>query len=471
MKLHSLLFTALCVALPARGMTPASTPVLHTAVSYVDGAFALAVSTLEKNTPDSLIKAGGSYGGEWTRDVSINSWNAAALLMPEKTAYSLWSVTTDGRSKIGHQTWDHIIWVTAAWDFYQKTGDRAFLAQAYTASRNTMREREADAFDSQYGLFTGPSVFNDGIAGYEEPIFTTKIRSSYVLDYPESKRIKCLSTNCIYYQAYQSLALMAETLGEKASVKVYRQKARSLRKQIRAYLYNKVSGRLYYLVDGYGKVHTHQEGLGTAFAILFGVVTPKEAATIIQNTHVTAYGLPSIYPHFARFDDEHPGRHNLIVWPFVNAFWADACQQCGRRDIFKNELLNLANLAVNKSNNCFYEIYNSLTGEQDGGWQQGSHWGSVHDQTWSATGFLRMVLTDLVGLRFTPEGMTLKPDVATMKELGFESLKGLRYREGTMDITLTGNGSSVKAIKVNGVKQGPNVRICPGTATIEIITQ
>ena len=95
-------------------------PVLKTGKANLDKAFTLAVETLFKNTPDSLIKAGGAYGGEWTRDVSINSWNAAALLMPEKTAYSLWSVTTDNRTFIGHQYWDHIIWVTGAFDSLRK---------------------------------------------------------------------------------------------------------------------------------------------------------------------------------------------------------------------------------------------------------------------------------------------------------------------------------------------------------------
>ena len=434
----------------------------------VDKAFSLAVATLERNTPDSLIKAGGTYGGEWTRDVSINSWNAATLLMPEKAAYSLWSVCTDGRTRIGHQTWDHIIWVIAAWDFYQKTGDLAFLRQAYTASQNTMREREGDAFDAQYGLFTGPSVFNDGIAGYDEPVFTTAIHSSYVLDYPEARRIHCLSTNSVYFGAYQALEKMATLLGDKAAAKIYRRQAKVLRSQIRTHLYNPAEGRLNYLIDGFGKVHTQQEGLGVAFAILFGVLTPKEAQQVIRHTYVSAYGLPSIHPHFHRFDDEHPGRHNSIIWPFVNAFWADACEQMGRGDILETELLNLANLAINKSNNCFYEIYNAKTGEQDGGWQQGDHWPSVYDQTWSATGFLRMVLTSALGMEFTPEGLTLSPDVAVLQHLGFQSLTGLRYRNGTLDITVSGTGSRIKALIVNGQRRSPKYRIAPATGTTRI---
>ena len=38
-------------------------PVLKTGKSNLDKAFTLAVETLFKNTPDSLIIAGGSYGG------------------------------------------------------------------------------------------------------------------------------------------------------------------------------------------------------------------------------------------------------------------------------------------------------------------------------------------------------------------------------------------------------------------------
>ena len=67
----------------------------------------------------------------------------------------------------------------------------------------------------------GPSVFNDGIAGYEEPIYEAKHKSSYVLDHPNSKPIKCLSTNCIYYNAYLVLAEMAAIEGDKVAKKAY----------------------------------------------------------------------------------------------------------------------------------------------------------------------------------------------------------------------------------------------------------
>ncbi|MBR2233909.1 MAG: acetylxylan esterase [Prevotella sp.] len=442
-------------------------PVLKTGKKNVDKAFTLAVETLFKNTPDSLIKAGGEYGGEWTRDVSINSWNAAALLMPEKTAYSLWSVTTDNRSLIGHQYWDQIIWVTAAYDYYLKTGDKAFLRQAYVVSANTMKKLENEQFDADYGMFMGPSVFNDGIAGYEEPIFDTAHRSSYVLDFPGAKRIKCLSTNSIYYNAYVTLAKMAALAGDKAAEKTYTKKAADLRASIRKNLFDAKTSILSYLVDAEDNIHPHQETLGVAFAILFGVVNDAEARQVIANVYTGKHGVPSIYPHFKRFDKEHPGRHNQIVWPFVNAFWADAAYSKGRKDIFSFELQNLADLATG-SNNCFYEIYNEETGAVDGGWQQGGHWGSVYDQTWSATGYIRMILTDLLGMRFTPQGLTFNPDAKLLGEFGVERLSNLRYLNGRLDISVSGKGDKLVAVKVNGKTQPANKPIAPSSGTTQI---
>lgn len=443
-------------------------PLLETQNKDIDAAFSLAVHTLYKNTPDSLIKAGGEYGGEWTRDVSINSWNAAALLMPEKTAYSLWSVTTDQRSLIGHQYWDQIIWVTAAYDFYQKNGDLDFLLQAYKASANTMAKLESEVLDVSYGLFTGPSVFNDGIAGYEEPIFDTQRRSSYVLDYPGARNIKCLSTNCIYYHAYVVLGKMATIAGDKQAAKQYEQKAKKLKQAIRTHLFDAEHSKLNYLVDGNGDVHPHQEALGVAFSLLFGIINDKEAQKVMDGVYSGNYGIPSVYPHFKRFDREHPGRHNQIIWPFVSAFWANAAHLQGRADIFSKELKNLSWLALN-SNNCFYEIYNEETGAVDGGWQQGGHWGSVYDQTWSATGYLSMIFNGFLGMTFTPEGVTFSPDVKLLNEYGFARLSNLRYRQGRLDISVSGQGDRLDYMLVNGKKHKTNKPIAPIEGVTSIV--
>ena len=445
---------------------PQVVPVLQSDRPQIDKAFKLAVETLYRNAPGDLIKAGGKYGGEWTRDISINSWNAAALLIPEKTVFSLWSVTKNDRTLVGHEYWDKIIWATAAYDFYLKSGDREFLKQAYIASANTMKELEKEQFDADYGLFMGPSVFNDGIAGYEEPVFETGHRSSHVLDYPGSKRIKCLSTNCIYFSGYRVLAIMASLEGDEASAKEYARKADALKAAIRRHLYDAKTGRTNYLIDTQGGVHPHQEALGLSFAILFGILDGDEARKAIAETYVSRFGIPSIHPHFKRFDKDHPGRHNQIVWPFVNAFWADAVLSSGRTDLFSFELQNLAGLAL--ANDCFYEIYNETTGKVDGGWQVGRHWDSVFDQTWSATGYLRMVFSGLFGMKFSPDGVVFSPECSLLGEYGVKRLTGLRYRDGFIDITVSGKGSRLAAVKVNGRAQPPSSPVPPAAGTTEI---
>ena len=54
------------------------------------------------------------------------------------------------------------------------------------------------------------------------------------------------------------------------------------------------------------------------------------------------------WPHFARFDDAHPGRHNGIVWPLVNGMFACAAAEAGRTDIFESEAENAASLVGGK---------------------------------------------------------------------------------------------------------------------------
>src|SRR5664279_3471887 len=161
-------------------------------------AYRLAINTIDINTRRGILAAGGDYGGEWTRDIAINSWNGVSLLRPAVAEKSLWSATIH-QDSIGHQYWDQIIWVVAAWNHYKVTGDIEFLKQSYLCSNHTMNKLEQQAYDNLSGLFMGPSVFNDGIAAYPEPIYEKTINSSFVLDHPNSHKIKCLSTNCVYY--------------------------------------------------------------------------------------------------------------------------------------------------------------------------------------------------------------------------------------------------------------------------------
>lgn len=427
--------------------------------SALDEAFKLAIRTVDINTRRGILAAGGDYGGEWTRDISINSWYAASLLRPDVAEKSLWSVTKD-KDTIGHEYWDKIIWVIAAWQQYQVTGDEKFLKDAYLCSAKTMQLLETRVFDTKYGLFMGPSVFNDGIAGYPEPIYEPNNYSSAVVKHKNSAKIKCLSTNSIYLGAYQSLAQMAKQLKESQSVtQAYQRKADQLKGNILKHLYDRKNNKLNYLVDQNGKVDASQEGLGISFAILFGVLDGEEAKKLIQNATVSKYGITSIYPDFPRYSAEKPGRHNNIIWPLVNGFFAKAAKLTKNYTTFSNELSSLTHLALDedKGDYNFREVYNPYTGVPDGGFQHHEkerpdyHWVSSKLQSWSATAYLNMVLDGIIGLKLNADHIQFKPYLP--EGVNQISLKDLKYRNSTLEISISGKGNTIKLFTLDGKSQ------------------
>lgn len=436
---------------------PATQPGIVTGNADLKAAYELALWTVNINTTQNgILNAGARYDGNWTRDLAINVWNGFPLLQPAISKNSLLHLLEKNEQEtIGAEYWDKIIWVKGAYMYYLMTGDKAFLSQILKSGVNTIHQLEDmkrdnnPVFDSQYGLFTGPSVFNDGIAGYEEPVWAGNDKGGAVVSHPAHNKIKCLSTNCIYYEAYRLLSHIATVLGEEETASEMKKKAEDLKASIRTNLFDEETGKFNYLIDQNGDLHPFQEGLGNAFAILFDIVSPAEAERIISQIQVTKFGLPSIYPHFKRFNDAKPGRHNMMIWPFVNAFYADACAKVGNYERFTSELFNLADLGLNKGGNDFWEIYDPKDGYPDGGWQTGGHWGGLQHQTWSATGFLRMVWYGMAGMRFDDGKLSFKPFLP--KDVKSLELTRLNYGNMKLTIKLEGEGSKIKEFKLNGV--------------------
>lgn len=427
-------------------------------------------SGLMTGDPALFVRAGGGYDQPWTRDASFNSWNAASLLEPSVARNTLWAVCQKGPDgtltvQQDNQWWDKVIWLTGVWNHYCVTGDKKFLAQAYPVAQDELARMRREHYNAQSGLFEGAAVFADGIAGYPEPPYDPANKSSFVLDHHYAPQLMVLSTNCVYYNAYKSAAKMAAALGRPASeAKDYAQSAAALRTAINKHLWMPSKSSYGFFLAGagptMGKLDPTQEGIGLSFAILFGVASPTQAKDLLKTVHRTPHGLTTSWPHFARFDDAHPGRHNVVVWPLVNGMFACAAAQGGRTDLFRDEVDNLARLEAG-SDNHFFEIYNATTGVPDGGWQNSGHWPSQPDQTWSATAYLRMIYSGLFGLTFTPDALTLSPTLPA--SWGPVTLTNLTYRKATLTIALTGSGSHIKRVLYDGK---PLARpVIPATAT------
>lgn len=404
-----------------------------------------------------LVRAGGGYDQPWTRDASINSWNATSLLSPALAENTLWAVVDKDaggalRVQQDDQQWDQVIWVTAAWHHYLVTGDDAFLGNAYRTAADTLTLRETNR-NTTYGLFTGPSFFNDGIAGYPAPpADATESVSTGSAPWPGVASGMYLSTNEVYYGAYVNAANMAEKLGRPGrEVAGYRAEAAALKAAINKRFWNPETGLYDYQLLADGSRGAYQEGTGLAFALLFGIANPAQARSILAHTREMPWGIPDTYPNWDRYSDAQPGRHNAIVWPLVQGLWAKALAGQGQQSAFASETARLAKLAG--GNSGFWEIYNGNTGVVDGGYQRLGdtvkfHWGSEPDQTWSATAFLDMVHTGLFGLTFTDRGLAFTPDLPA--GWGDVTLRNLRYRNTNLTIALHGAGTKIRSFTIDG---------------------
>ena len=427
--------------------------------SQIKDAYNLAVNTVKINVRRGILAAGADYGGEWTRDIAINSWNGVSIIMPEIALNSLWSVTIN-KDTIGHQYWDKIIWTIAALNHFYVTNDIEFLQQSYKCSDNTIRQLEIQVYDEEYGLFTGPSVLADGIAGYPEPVYDKINPSSFVLDHKNASKIKCLSTNCLYYGSYLALIGMDTILRkDEQIINNYKIKSEKLKNAILKYFYNETEHKLYYLIDHQGTIHKYQEAMGYSFAVLFGILNTTQANELIDKTETSQYGITCLFPDFPRFSPAQPGRHNNILWPMANGFFAKACIVANNYTAFNKELTGLTSLAldVDKGNYEFWEIYNQYTGKPDGGYQPvaNQHWNSCRLQTWSATAYINMIHFGLAGIRLSKNGLSFSPYFPD--NIHYLKLKDLIYNKSILNIEIKGKGRKIKAFTLNGINQEQSI--------------
>lgn len=409
------------------------------------------------------IMAGLWYDNPWTRDAAINAWNGAALLTPAEARNTLLVQLhrdDQGRLVIGGQFWDAIVWTTGAWFHYLCAGDRELLALAHEATVNTLADRERNVMDTSYGLFRGGACFQDGICGYPQRYvelkFAAPAEGKYVPDegYPVAPDVPlfALSTNCLYYSAYRLLPRIAEALGNPVDA-AWADKAAALKQAINAHFWMPEKGHYKYLVDDQGGCD-RQEGLGHSFALLLGVADDAQAAAVLKNQYVSEHGVPCVWPVYERFhrEDKHAfSTHSGTVWPMVEGFWGEVAGRFGRRDLLARELLAWTD-HIRRDNQCD-EIYHPETGEKYGGLTNYGvddigPFGSASRQTWSATGYMRMCLMGVLGLRIDADGVRFEPCMP--EGLDWVHVKNLPYRDALLDVRVEGTGPALRSVTLDG---------------------
>lgn len=407
----------------------------------LNGAYKIALADIESNIKlnsngEKVFFAGEGYSEPWTRDASINVWNGLGLFAPDEAKNTLLAVLNKGekRLSIGGEYWDAIIWVTGAYYYLLCSGDEAFKKTLIDVTVNALDYFEKTEFDSEKNLFRGAACYGDGVSAYPA-IYTVGKKSGtsdfakyfpqYSIERGVGNPIMTLSTNCLYYNAYRIAYVLT---GDK----LYTSKAERLKASINKYFWNENKGNYRYIVDPFGGSE-QSEGFGLSFAILFDIADSEQTKKIIQNTFISKHGIPCLYPEYERYQNYGVARHCGTIWPQINAFWADAVHYHDENK-FALEFCLLTNKVIRDG--FFSEIYHPITGECYGGVQewQGKivEWKAERRQLWCATGYLRMIFKDILGIEITQKGMVIKP----YKNSVCNNLvvQGLRYRNADIDI-------------------------------------
>ena len=453
----------------------------------INTAYRLAIATLCANIlpykdgileqEEPVIIAGLGYVMPWTRDAAINIWNTGGIICPEVSLNTLKSVLNrcENGYQIGGEYWDAIIWTIGAWHQYLYTGDREFLEMAYNATVNSLAYFEETEFDADRNLFRGPACYGDGVAAYpdiyaspgEPGVISFAKLKNYCCDKGGGIPMMTLSTNCLYYQAYVLADRMAEELGEQ---KQYEARAKTMYEAINRHFWSEEKGNYRYIVDDFGGCD-HEEGMGCSFAILFSIANAEKTEKILQNQHITAKGIPCVWPTFDRYktdDGTGYGRHSGTVWPHIQGFWADAAGRSGNVEVFDRELKAQTENALHDYQ--FAEIYHPVTGEIYGGRQENGNgiieWRAEPYQTWSATAYLRNIYLDLVGMRFDTDGICFRP-VKTKLTANIK-LSNFRYRDCVLNISVHKTEGKDRFI-LDGVTTQPFIsKDLSGTHEVEI---
>ena len=468
----------------------------------VDRAFRIALGDLHANLrpyrggalsrSGITLFAGMDHDGPGTRDISINAWNGASLFMPAAVANGLFSQIRkeDGRwVPTTVQSWDAAIWAQGAWSHWCMTGDRALLAVAAEAVPDLIAWGEAREFDADRGLFRGPAGFHDGISAYADRWDVggrsgiqhwSALHSAERVATGQGAPMWTLATNLVMWRAYHLAADLARAAGGIPDAG-WAAKAGRLLAAIERTFWNEDKGTYGYLVDAATR-SDRQDAMAHAYAILWGACPAERVPRLIDAQRVEPAGVPALWPPFKRYASCGAGgvpRHAGTIWPQVSALWGCAAAAHGRLDHLARELVALAGRAMRDGH--FAEVYHPISGERYGGVQeeliepaQDWHawairrrvgdtatgrtcyeWSSAISQSWAASGYLRLVLQGLCGLRFESDRLRFAP--ALPEGFAEVMVERVPWRAARLKLRLRGIGTTIVSCRIDGAEAPPEL--------------
>ncbi len=379
------------------GVTPLTQGLWNTALADIE-------SNIVKTDRGTYFGAGHKFGSRvYTRDISYSGILGANELYPDVMLQSL-KVTRDVRLDMGYRVgrgyvvkevdidWveeplttrefvtkyntnsyvrrtDDVVWLWAAMDLFERHPEVADWEWLYTMGNQFFEKFYRPFWDESDQLYRGQASFVD-------IHFDNRKASGYPHEFSmtDCVLIKALSTNCLYLQGLRAMSQASEQMNKPEEAKRWRTEAETLRQAIRDHLRFE-DGSFSYFKYPNGRLEPRREALGTALAVICGVVEGEDAIKALANYPVTWRGVP-IFSPFYPWEKSY---HNNASWPFVDTFFLWAREIAEGQDYTGMNAALLARTCIGQGS--FHEVVNWQTAEPRG-----------PSQLWSASAFVNVCL-------------------------------------------------------------------------------
>lgn len=405
---------------------------VSTGATLIDALYNMAISTIYNNKVNgNFVKSASSVN-----DITYPVILSLAYLDAEAAKNSLKLVVTNGR--ISHESkgelWpivsDDISWASAAWEVYCVTGNKEWLNYAYDVVLKSIEQDYETNFDVFEHLMHGGTWYSlTGNLYYPSWMQLTHIYESM-----------SLTNNAQYARAFEILNDMSDELGVENE---YGSLVMDVRDAINEKFWNERKG--YYSQYTYMPAYPIQspciDNLGQALCVLWNIANDDRAENLIMKTPMAPYGITVTSPHY---DSGGIMNQSELSFPMIQAFWNIAAAKTGNEHSLRRGLGALYRLPALY---CTYKSWcNAYTGETlDTGT------GSLGAAAANAS----MIYRVYAGITFLPNGIELNPFVPVFL-MGKKEIKGFKYRQSVLDITIEGTGNDIESITLDDVSTHDN---------------
>lgn len=319
---------------------------------------------------------------------------------------------------------NNLIWTTAAWHVYCATGDKQWLAYAFKVTTHSTASVENYLLDSQTGLYHAMCpYYPTSMLQYYPPWMSTR----------DAWETMPLAANVIMEHTLRLMENMADEFEMPSSQ--YAARADRLKDAINHRLWNENRG--YYTQYLYGGMLHMQspcvDNMAQAMSILWDIADDDRAETLINETPITNYGVPLLYPNLPQVSAE---LNNAVV-PMVQALWNLAAAKTGNMRVLRRGMG-----AMLRQQLLFASCANSSIASS------GAPLFRCHARS-NAAGNIAMILRVIAGMNFLPNGIEFQPKVPVCFS-GTKTLTGVKYRNAVLNITIKGTGDELKEITLDG---------------------